>query len=294
MPPRPYNKPATTYAQQVAKLQSRGMSVSDPATAQHFLQHINYYRLTAYWLPFEVDHASQKFKAGTTFEDVLALYNFDRELRLLILDAIERIEVSVRAQWAYYLGHTYGAHAHLDKALAYNPVHWQKNKDDLKKEVDRADEIFIQHLQAAYSEELPPIWAVCEVMSMGLLSRWYKNLRHLSDQKAIAQVYGLNAGRMQSWLHHLSVVRNTCAHHSRFWNRDYNRVSLMHRGKNPEFVASDKLYNSIVAILQLMDVIAPHHHWRGKMKAFLTANAKWLDDMGFPQDWAGRLIWRNS
>lgn len=292
MPLRPYNKPATTYAQQLAKLQVRGMVVSDPVAAQHFLQHINYYRLTAYWLPFEIDHITQKFKAGTTFEDVLALYNFDRELRLLVLDAIERIEVSVRAQWAYHLGHTYGAHAHLDKSLAHNPIHWQKNTGDLAREVERADEIFIQHLKTTYAEELPPIWAVCEVMSMGLLSKWYKNLRHRSDQKAIAKVYGLSAVTLQSWLHHLSVVRNNCAHHSRLWNRDYARVSIMHRNKNPEFVTNDKLYNSFVSILHLMDVIAPNHHWREKMKVLLAANAKWLGDMGFPADWARRSVWR--
>jgi abortive infection bacteriophage resistance protein len=85
---RAFTKLATTYKQQVDLLQQRGMQIEDPATAAFYLQHINYYRLGAYWLPFEVDHASHRFKPGTRFDDVLKLYVFDRELRLLVLDAI--------------------------------------------------------------------------------------------------------------------------------------------------------------------------------------------------------------
>ena len=111
---RPFGKPATTYAEQVAKLEQRGMVVGDHQSAEFYLQHLNYYRLGAYWLPFEADHATHALKPGTRFEDVLNLYVFDRELRLLVLDAIERVEVSVRSQWAFQMAHFHGAHGHLD------------------------------------------------------------------------------------------------------------------------------------------------------------------------------------
>lgn len=115
---RPFTKSAITYAQQVALLQQRGMVIDDPAEAEFYLQHLNYYRLSAYWLPFEIDHASHTFRPGTRFAEVLNIYIFDRELRLLLLDAIERIEVSVRGQWAYQIAHRHGSHAHLDPELA--------------------------------------------------------------------------------------------------------------------------------------------------------------------------------
>ena len=57
---RPFGKPATTHAQQMALLQQRGMVVDDPAAAEFYLQHLNYYRLGAYWLPFEADHATHR------------------------------------------------------------------------------------------------------------------------------------------------------------------------------------------------------------------------------------------
>ncbi len=172
---RAFNKPATTHAQQVALLQKRGMIIDDVAKAEFSLQHLNYYRLSAYWLPFEADHATHKFKPGTCFNDVLNLYSFDRELRLLVLDSIERIEVSVRSQWAYQIGHLHGSHAHLNSQL-FNSKYWQSNLTTLSKEVERSDETFIQHLKNTYNEQLPPVWAVCEVMSLGLLSRWFSSL----------------------------------------------------------------------------------------------------------------------
>jgi abortive infection bacteriophage resistance protein len=69
------------------------MEISDLTQAEFYLQHLNYYRLGAYWLPFESDHTTHIFRPGTKFEEVLNLYLFDRELRLLVLDAIERVEV---------------------------------------------------------------------------------------------------------------------------------------------------------------------------------------------------------
>ena len=94
---RPFSKPATTYAQQIALLQERGMIIETLAEAECYLQHLNYYRLGAYWLPFEADHTTHQFKSEIRFSDVLNYYIFDRELRLLVLDAIERVEVSVRS-----------------------------------------------------------------------------------------------------------------------------------------------------------------------------------------------------
>ena len=89
-PKMPYTKPALTIAQQIAKLQGEGMAIVDPRLAQHCLQHISYYRLSAYWLFFEhpKGQAGPRFKPGTTFEEVVALYEFDRNLRLLVLDAV--------------------------------------------------------------------------------------------------------------------------------------------------------------------------------------------------------------
>ena len=114
-----FSKPATSIPDQIALLSKRGMIIEDEVAARHYMRFISYYRLRAYWLPFEVpaeedgDHA---FRDGTRFEDVLTLYIFDRELRLLVLDAIERVEIALRAQWAHYMAMTHGPHGYLDQS----------------------------------------------------------------------------------------------------------------------------------------------------------------------------------
>lgn len=296
---RPFTKRPTTFAEQVKLLQQRGMTVIDPAQAEFYLQQLNYYRLGAYWLPFEDSHANHHFRAGTCFEDVLNLYIFDRELRLLVLDAIERVEVSVRTQWAYHLAHCHSPHAHLDVSLAFNAQRWKGNLDKLSDEVHRSDEVFIRHLLDTYSEPLPPVWAVCEVMSLGLLSRWYNNLGPMPTRRAIAAGYGLDEKILESWLRHLSLVRNTCAHHSRLWNRDFTITPALPRSKPAGLVQqlrqkSRKLYNSLVILLYLMDRIAPNHHWRQRLKDLLAAHAIPMAAMDFPANWQNLPIWKEA
>jgi abortive infection bacteriophage resistance protein len=294
---RPFDKPATTYAEQLALLQQRGMSINDEAGAEFYLEHLNYYRLGAYWLPFESDHTTHQFKSGTCFDDVLRLYFFDRELRLLVLDAIERIEVSVRSQWAYQLGHLHSPHAHLDSTLFSR--YWQENLKRLTDEVNRADEIFIQHMLATYSEPLPPVWAVCEVMSLGLLSRWYTSLQPKSTRRAIANPYGIDESVLGSWLQHLSLVRNLCAHHSRLWNREFAITPKMPKSKSQQIAqqfvpGSRKLYNTLVILLHFLNVISPRHGCRSRLKALIAKHSIPVAAMGFPLDWKKRSIWQEE
>jgi abortive infection bacteriophage resistance protein len=104
-----YGKPHLTFGQQVAHLREKGMIIDDEAWAISYLSQIGYYRLSAYWHPFKVrspaDRAdSEKLKEGTRFEHTLALYEYDRSLRQLILEGVEIIEVSLRVEVAYRLG----------------------------------------------------------------------------------------------------------------------------------------------------------------------------------------------
>jgi abortive infection bacteriophage resistance protein len=296
--PQPFNKSPKTYQEQIEILQQRGMVIDDAESAKFYLKQLNYYRLAAYWLPFEAEHTTHTFKPGTSFEQVLNLYIFDRELRLLILDAIERIEVSARSHWAYELSHKHGSHAHLDSSLARKPYHYQKNLESLKIELSRAEssELFIRHFQNTYSEGMPPVWASCEVMSMGLLSRWYQNLKPFNTRIAIARHYKVGEQVLQSWLHHLSTVRNTCAHHSRLWNREMTVTPKIPdpapKNLRSQLVTdSRKIYNSLVIMLHLMDIVAPDHHWRKRLLSLIQTHEIDTVHMGFPDGWGTFPIW---
>jgi len=108
---RHFNKPSKSISDQIALLRERGMVIDNVQQATWALSHISYYRLRAYWLYYEADPESGKhiFKDGTTLEAVLALYEFDRHLRLLLMDALERIEVAARGAWAHQMAMVYGA-----------------------------------------------------------------------------------------------------------------------------------------------------------------------------------------
>ncbi len=93
---RTYKKKPLLYTQQIELFKFRGLLIPDEAKAERYLNEISYYRLSAYALPFQKE--KDKFDDGTTFQDVIGLYLFDRELRLLVLDAIERIEIAIRSQ----------------------------------------------------------------------------------------------------------------------------------------------------------------------------------------------------
>ncbi|RDH81933.1 MAG: DNA-binding protein [endosymbiont of Escarpia spicata] len=294
-----YNKPHTDFDGQVDLLIQRGMIVSNREQARYYLQHLNYYRLSGYWLPFEVSRNPHQFASGTNFEQVIDLYVFDRELRLLVIDAVERIEVSVRTQWAYHLSEKYGPHAHLDSGLFFKQDKYLATLGKLTGEIARSKEAFIQHLLDAYDETTPPIWAVVEVMSFGQLSQFYANLKLRQDRKSIADTYNLDEKVLGSFLHQINTIRNACAHHSRLWNRRFT-MQMIIPGKRPAGLQQNfnrdqmvlkKIYNPLVMLAYLMDRTCPSHHFKTRLKDLLDQHNIDEDAMGFPRQWRALPIW---
>lgn len=298
-----FSKPALTVDEQIDLLARRGMTIPDHERARHYLTHINYYRLRAYWLPFETaptngdDHA---FLPGTNFETVLDTYVFDRDLRLLQLDAIERVEISLRTTLAQTLATRYGAFAHTTPAAFKDFDEWSKSLEELRKEYLRSRETFAKHYRERYPElTTPPIWVACELMTLGHLSRWLKNLVKPEDRQYIADHYGLDERVLVSFAHHLTVVRNHCAHHGRVWNRRFAlRFTLP--TKKPKRIASafnpgepQLIYNTLTILVYLLDLLSPAHAWRKEIHDLLEAHPE-IDTtvMGFPGHWRETNLWR--
>lgn len=269
------------------------MLIGDDDQAIYYLRHLNDYRLSAYWLPFEKDHTQYQFHKGTSFKNVLNLYIFDRELRLWLMDAIERVEVSLRTQLAYHLSLKHGSHPHLKQSLFHDKNRFEKLNHRLSIEVKQSGEDFIRHLVRKYSDSLPPIWALVELISLGQLSQFYGNLKNRQDRKEIADVYDIDEKCLRSFLHHLTTVRNFCAHHSRVWNRDFTVTlkipttrprALIHsfncQGKNIR-----KIYNTLVLLAFFMDTISPDHHWKQRLIDLLNKHEIEPHAMGFPDQW---------
>ena len=302
-----FTKPALSLDAQIDLLVARGLEVNDRESAKHALAHGNYYRLRGYWIVLEDEQpdGSHKFRPGSTLEQALGISEFDEALRNLVIWAASKIEVSLRTQFALHIANAHGAHAYLDAALFTEPTKHAKCLLAVQEEVDRSHEIFIQHYRRTYSEpRLPPLWAACEVMSLGSLSKWYENLAARADRKAIADTYDLDEAYLASFLHHLTTVRNACAHQARLWNRRFTVTMKVPRNRPVAAVRAffqgqeseeRRLYNSLTMMAHLMGVIAPGNDWLRKVRHLVeTSTAVHSSAMGFPDDWKSRPLWRDA
>ena len=100
-----FSKKALTIKEQIEQLQQRGLHIPNPQLAEKYLSNISYYRLGEYWYVMQSDKERHIFKPNSKFKDVIALYNYDAELRLLLFDVIEKIEISLRTKLIYHLSH---------------------------------------------------------------------------------------------------------------------------------------------------------------------------------------------
>lgn len=303
-----FGKLPTLTGDQVALLRQRGMLVRNTSEAETWLETVGYYRLSAYWLPFELppppgQTRSKRFAEGTSFDQVIERYVFDRKLRLLLLEAIERVEIHVRSRWTYHLAHAHGAHAHLRvSAFRGARVHTELLAK-LARSAEKSDETFIAHYRTKYTDPyLPPLWAVTELMTFGELSRWVQITRDLPIKAAVTRDLGLPTVEITDGvLQALSYVRNICAHHSRLWNkRLVKRVPRVKRwGRDMVLDTStgqaqpdNRLYNVMVALLHLLDSQRTDSTWRARLIDLLgTVSALELHAMGFPEDWQERSVW---
>ncbi|SEH79362.1 Abortive infection bacteriophage resistance protein [Rhizobium tibeticum] len=316
-----YNKPHLPVPQQRALLESRGLLIADPAKAEEYLQRIGYYRLSAYWYPFrkiekQADGSyklGDHFKDGTDFGHVTALYAFDKTLRLLALDALERIEVSIRTEVALCLGsHDPTGHRDpkkLDKRFTTPGTGFQNSKHDgwLKQLDDRAassKEEFANHFRSKYPNSHMPIWIAVELLDFGPLSHLLAGMRY-ADLQTISKSYGgLQPHLIKSWIRALCGVRNVCAHHSRLWNKPLvDQPALPRQGEVPEMDhlahtpgGNRRIYAAFSVMQTLLKLVNPRTKWAERLKAhmatFPAAPNVTIADAGFPANWEQLPLWK--
>lgn len=302
---RTYDKPPLPISDQVNLLIKRGLICNDKPKLEKYLISIGYYRLSAYCLPFEQPcqntSRNHDFISGTDFEKILNLYIFDRKLRLLVMEAIERIEVALRSYWSYSLAMVGGSHAYINPELFKDSRKHIRDLAKFEREYEDCKEVFIQHYKNTYDNPaLPPIWCVVETMTLGSLSRWFQNTKNNDIKKEVMKKFNLPTIEItESVFHALTPVRNVCAHHSRLWNRrfaislpDIKRLKESLIPSNSPNHQAHYLYNYLVILLFLMGSINPKSSWKNRLIDLLDSReAGYHKSMGFPEDWKNRKIW---
>jgi len=273
--------------------------VNDPASAAHYLEHIGYYRLSGYALPFQkggIGPDRHDFNPGATFELILDRYSFDRKLRLVVMDAVERIEISVRSTMCNLISVRHGPHWYLKANVFNHRFNHTKFVEEIKDQIGhtnrRRRDIYIDHYYSKYSTpSMPPAWMVMESISLGIISRAFQNLLP-SEFNPICDEIGLPHPVLASWIHTISYIRNLCAHHSRVWNRECAIKPIAANAYKADLIPNDRIYAQLIVMQVLLRKIAPGNHWAQKLRDLINEHPDVpLVSIGFPADWLSRKVW---
>jgi abortive infection bacteriophage resistance protein len=295
-----YKKQPLRIDDQISRLKNRGLIINDVVYATSKLSSISFYRLRAYTYPFQNNNdPSHPFIKKISFDEIIGFYEFDRELRLLVFDAIERIEIALRTRIIYYYALTNGSHWFENKNLYRNWGYFNNDISALDKEINRSEEEFIKHYKSTYSSPLrPPAWMSLEVATLTTLSKIFQNLSRSAEKKKIARSFGLDILVLENWMHILSNVRNICAHHSRLYNRTLSQSLMLPANtfgnlwiKNLK-IDNGKIYGVLCSIIYLLDRINPEHNYRLKVLELLAKHSLVEPDLlNFPFDWKNETFW---
>mgnify|MGYP004560723235 FL=1 len=268
-------------------LKSRGCIIADEDFCLKTLQSINYYRLSAYFLPFK--NSDNTFKINTTFERIANIYNFDKELRIFLFSVIEDIEIFLRTQFAYFHAHKYGCTAYLNGNFFSKKHNSQKFNDLIQKEIDNnKNMLFVKHHKEKYNG-IFPIWVITELFTFGMLSYFYADLI-TQDQKYLSrELYKTTPQNIISYLRCTTDLRNICAHYGRLYFRIFPAIPA-------NIDVEDNARRKLWGIIQAVKALYPNtKKWNEKIiptleKLFCSyRNDIELHHIGFPNNWVELL-----
>lgn len=291
-------KPFKTIVEQINLLEQRGLIINDRSEAIKALSHYNYYRLSGYTLTLRKnDH----FFNNVKFSDVMQIYNFDAELRSLLLYVLEYIEVSFRTYIGYCHAKECGPLGYLNSKNFTDTERFFKFQNELREAIKEngKSEIFIQHHKDKYEGDLP-IWVAVELLSFGQLSRLFKNLCCNVQDEICKTNYGkISKEYIENWLQGFTILRNICAHRGRVYNKNINfALKLSNKDK--------KLFNNsgleiegiskrlFVYLFVIKKLIHDEDIWNYFIERFNLLIDKYsfvnIKHYGFPDNWKDYLL----
>lgn len=286
-------KPFRTIEEQIAILQNRGLIIDDEETARKSLANLNYYRLSAYTLTLRKnDH----FYDNVHFSDMMQIYKFDMELRAALMYLLESIEVSMRTYIGYYHAKSYGALGYYEEESFEDVERFHKFESDYKSAIEEYGdkEVFVKHHNDMYDGKFP-IWVLVELLTLGSLSRLFKNLTPEVRDEICKSNYGkINDEYIGNWLQGCTILRNICAHRGRLFNRQI--PFSLRLGKKDKQIFKDnnisinKATKQLFAYLIVMKKMIPDEDvWSTFTSRLVDLKNKYsfvrLDYYGFVEDW---------
>jgi len=294
-----FHKTYQSPADIVSLLQSRGLNTDNPQRAEHYIRNIGYYRLSAYLYPLlQMPKEVHRYKTGCTFQDALNLYRFDKKLRLLLFNEIEKVEIALRSALANIVAEATGNIFWMtDASLFANADKFKRTMALVDKELNNSKEDFIQHFKGKYSDAYPPAWILIEILPLGVVTRIYENLADNSLRKKVAARFSLPVPVFISWMTIITLTRNSCCHHARVWNKENPISPMIAKKLKGKWLVSQiphtRIFYNICIIKWFIDIVSPNNDMKGHLQQLL-ADFPMIDikAMGFPANWQDEPLWQ--
>lgn len=276
-----YNSIHLSYEEQLEKFLERGMKFKDRELCLSKLKSVNYYKLKEFAIPFYKNIGGVMKYDDIFLEKIIRRFYQDKNIRISFLYAIEKVELSFKNKLAYILGEKLSAFGYLEfknwvdkdeyckHFVKYKESQFKKN---IKQKLNRTFNPFIKEFYDNYNLEFPPIWLLIEILTFGDALEIY-DLMTKKDKIKVANNYNCKTNELKSWLEHLKLIRNMCAHNSGIIDiklrtipiiREEWKVNLYcHNGKY-----TNRIANTLVILKYLLTQINPSFHFGDISKGF--------------------------
>jgi len=279
-------KQPKTYTEQLEIIRSRKCVIDNEIECIEILKQTNYYRLSAYLLPFK---NNDNYKIGTDFKTIYNIYEFDRKMRRIVFSAIEEIEIYLRSNFAYFHAHKYGTIGYKNKENYNNKHKHEKFLELINKEIKKNENsLIVKHHNNKYGGEFP-VWVIMEFFTFGMLSYFYSDLT-TQDKKILSHsLYKTIPDNIESWLRCCTDIRNICAHYGRLYYRIFSAIPA----NIPENIQKRSFFAAIIAVKSLYpDTNKWNNEILPEIKSLLFDYKAHIHlfHIGFPSDWEEILM----
>jgi abortive infection bacteriophage resistance protein len=292
---------ALSISDQISLLQKRGVFIEDISFAHQVLEYVSFYRFKAYLVPFQKNDGTKNYIPSTSFFKAWQYYYFDAQLRLLMMEAIEQVEVAVKTKMVNYLSSKYGPLGYLNCSIFATPLNYEKYNKlllNVYETISKSSDGTVKNLGKTHKTfDSFPIWIIFEFMTFGNMVTFFRLLtKH--DKEVLAKYFGSNSVIFESYLANLNYIRNICAHNARLWNREIVVNPLIPK-KDPKWheksfpVNERRVYSSLCILKLLLDIIALKSNWKNNfyllLQEFPMIHRK---SMGIPNGFENSSIWK--
>ena len=302
-----FHYPHKTIEEQIDLLKERGLKISDEENAKRILTTVSYYRLKPFFAAYQPKN-DDVFSTGSKLESILDDYYFDREFRILLFDAIERIEVALKTQISYHYSTEepifLEAGNHFSRYWWYEHSEYFKSRklrDVFLQKVDSCRGTNVEKFKDKYFKPIrPPSWMIFENLTMGAISELFEFLKSNEIKNRICDFFGIGEQDvLESWLRSLTYLRNVCAHHNTLINRTFLKYPKYPKYKLENWLTNQRQYSnmqiffSVSCCLYLLKRVNPTSNFAYKVNKLITKyNKVDMDKLGFHDGWNAEPVWK--